>query len=194
MMHDQDHHRNQFVLSIMSRDRVGIVYEIAHALADLDGDIANIRQSVLSGYFTMILLAAFPDDVDQRAIERKLAEVDARSDTAIESVAVPVSDAHLNEPPDGPPPENSYVLTASGPDRIGFVATVADFCRQHAINILDLSTTVNDGQYVMILLVDLSRSGPVAAVRADLADLAAAEGLTVVLQHHDIFRATNEVA
>ena len=193
-MTNLSHHRNQFVLSIMSRDRVGIVYEISRALTDLNGDIANIRQSVLSGYFTMILLATFPEDVDQRAIERKLAEVDARSETAIESVAVPVLDAHRHEPPDGPPPENSYVLTASGPDRIGFVATVADFCRQQAINILDLSTTVNDGQYVMILLVDLSRSGPVVEVRAALATLAKAEGLTIVLQHHDIFRATNEVA
>ena len=78
---------NQFVISIMSRDRVGIVYEISKAISELDGNIADIRQSVLCGYFTMILLASFPDAVNQRAIERKLAEVDANSETLIEQIA-----------------------------------------------------------------------------------------------------------
>ena len=184
--------RNQFVISIMSRDRVGIVYEVSQALADLEADIADIRQSVLSEYFTMILLASFPQGVNKRAIERKLAEVDAQSDTAIESVLVQV-------PESGPVhnrgvPDNSYVLTASGPDRIGFVATVASFCREQAINILDLSTTVNDGQYVMILLVDLSRCASIVGVRAALQNFAATTGLTVVLQHNDIFRATHDIS
>jgi predicted amino acid-binding ACT domain protein len=77
---------NEYVVSIMSRDRIGILYEISSAIADLRGNIADIRQSVQCGYFTMILLAAFPAGVSQRDIERKLAEVDARSETPIDAV------------------------------------------------------------------------------------------------------------
>ena len=55
-----------FFLSISSRDRIGIVYQVSSAISELGGDIADLRQSVLRGHFTMILLASFPDTVTQR--------------------------------------------------------------------------------------------------------------------------------
>ncbi len=181
----------QFVISIMSRDRVGIVYEVSKAISELNGNIADIRQSVLCGYFTMILLAAFPPKVTRRAIERKLADIDAHSDTAIEAMVEKVKGP---APASAAPfPENAYVLTATGADRIGFVATVTSFCVRHNINILDLSTTVSDGAYVMILVIDLSACPSIGEVRRDLQQFAEAAGLKVVLQHHHIFRAVNEI-
>ena len=183
--------QEEFVISIMSRDRVGIVNEIASAISSMGGNIADIRQSVLCGYFTMILLAAFPSGVTQRDIHRKLAEVDARSETAIEAVVVKAE--HGKESCSAPFPENAYVLTATGTDQIGFVATLTSFCVRHEINILDLSTTVSDGAYVMILIIDLTRSASIAQVRQDLKQFASETGLKVVLQHHHIFRAVNEI-
>jgi glycine cleavage system transcriptional repressor len=181
----------QFVISIMSRDRVGIIYEVSKAISELQGNIADVRQSVLCGYFTMILLAAFPADITQRAIQRKLAEVDAHSDTAIDAM---VEKVEGTLPASAPLyPENVYVLTATGTDQIGFVATVTSFCAQHSINILDLSTTVSDGAYVMILVIDLKHSAPIHAVRRDLQQFSNSSGFKVVLQHYDIFRAVNEI-
>jgi glycine cleavage system transcriptional repressor len=180
-----------FVISIMSRDRVGIVYEISKAISDLGGNIADIRQSVLCGYFTMILLASFPASVTQRDIERKLAEVDARSETALDAAVKKVEASALSAC--APYPANAYVLTATGADQIGFVATVASFCVSHQINILDLSTTTSAGDYVMILVVDLERCPSIAQVRAELQEFAARTGLKVVLQHYNIFKAVNEI-
>jgi glycine cleavage system transcriptional repressor len=181
----------QFVISIMSRDRVGIIYEVSKALSELDGNIADVRQSVLCGYFTMILLASFPSRVKKRAVERKLAEVDANSETVIESAvkqveeSIPVSSS--------PTPENAYVLTATGVDRVGIVAQVSHFCVVHDINILYLSTTISDGAYVMILVLDLDRCDSISEVRGDLQELAEETGLKLVLQHYDIFRAVSEI-
>jgi predicted amino acid-binding ACT domain protein len=91
-------------------------------------------------------------------------------------------------------PENRYVLTASGADQIGFVASVAGFCVKHRINILDLSTTLSHGEFVMMLEVDLSRCANISAVREALADFGKQHDLRVVLQHHDIFKAVNEIS
>jgi glycine cleavage system transcriptional repressor len=183
--------QEQYVVSIMSRDRVGIVHEISGAICDLGGNIADIRQSVLCGYFTMILLASFPPSVSQRAIERKLSEVDARSDTAIDAAVKKVEEY---TPPTNPSNlETAYVLTATGKDRIGFVATVSDFCVRHNINILDLSTTIIDGDYVMILIIDLNCCTSISDMRSDLVKFSQDTGLKVVLQHYDIFRAMNEI-
>ena len=183
--------QQEFVISIMSRDRIGIVHEVSKAISELSGNIADIRQSVLCGYFTMILLAAFPAHITQRDIERKLAEVDARSETAIDAA---VKKAEVTaSPASAAARENAYVLTATGADQVGFVATLTAFCVQHNINILDLSTTTSGSDYIMILLVDLQCCTSISEVRSDLQRFAQHNNLRIVLQHYDIFRAVNEI-
>ena len=180
----------EYIISITSRDRIGIVYDISSAISALNGNITDSRQSVMCGYYTMIFRAAFPAKVSRRDIERKLAEVDARSETAINAV-VHAIDMPLLPAAD---PENHYVLTATGPDHIGFVATVASFCVEHRINIMDLSTTLSDGEFVMILVVDLGCCPSIRDLRQSLAAFAAEKELKMVLQHHDIFKAVNEIS
>lgn len=183
--------QQQFVVSIMSQDRVGIVHEVSEAISELNGNIADIRQSVLSGFFTMILLASFPEPITQRSIEKKLAEVNARSDTAID---IAIKQVDSNQPVTTQPnPENIYVLTASGTDKIGFVATVTSFCVKHQINILDLSTTTSEDAYLMVLMIDINHLMSISQIRADLHQFSQDTGLNVVLQHYDIFRAVNEI-
>lgn len=182
--------REQFVISIMSRDRVGIIYEISKALSELGGNIADVRQSVLCGYFTMILLVSFPLKVTKRAVERKLAEVDANSETVIESAVKQVENITLASSSN---PENAYVLTVTGVDQVGIVAQVTYLCVQHNVNILYLSTTVSDGAYVMILVLDMDHCDSISKIRNNLQELAQETNLKLVLQHYDIFRAINEI-
>jgi predicted amino acid-binding ACT domain protein len=184
--------QHSYVISIMSRDRVGIVHEVSRALSEINGNIADIRQSVLCGYFTMILLASFPEKVTSRDVERKLAEIDARSDTAIDVMVKQVVEDFVPFRPSIP--ENAYVLTATGPDKVGFVATVSSFCVKHNINILDLSTTAHDGIYMMILVIDISQCTSIGDVRRNLQEFSQQTGLNMVLQHYDIFKAVNDIA
>jgi len=182
--------RSQFVITVMSQDRVGIVAQVSSAISGMEGDIADLRQSVLRGYFTMILIASFPEAMTAEHVRERLADLNTGETPELEITAKPVEDVPAE---DAVPLDNAYVLTASGEDRIGFVAAVSSFCAQHEINILDLSTAVDDELYIMILLVDLSRCGDVGAIRCQLDRFAQETGLNTVLQHHDIFRATNEV-
>ena len=183
--------QHSYVISIMSRDRVGIVHDVSQALSELNGNIADIRQSVLCGYFTMIFLVSFPVAVTVRDVERKLAEIDACSDTAIDVMVKQVEEGIPSFRPSIP--ENAYVLTATGADQVGFVATVTSFCVKHNINILDLSTTAHDGIYVMILVIDVSHCTSISDVRRDLLQFSQQTGLNMVLQHYDIFKAVNEI-
>jgi predicted amino acid-binding ACT domain protein len=183
--------RELFVISIISRDRIGIIYDVTQAISELEGNIADVRQSVLCGYFTMILLASFPPEVTQRSIERKLAEADSHSESAIEAV-VRKADEHALASA-ASTPENAYVLTATGHDRVGFVALMTSFCVRHNINILDLSTTVSDEAYVMVLVIDLNHCASIVDVRQDLQRFSQENGIKAVLQHYDIFRALHEI-
>ena len=181
-----------FMISVLSRDRVGIVHEVARALSELGGDIADLRQSVLRGYFTMILQVACPPGTTADDLQRQLVGAGERGGGPLQvCVAVLEGEAPAKTEADL---ANAYVLTASGHDRIGFVAEVTRLCAENGVNILDLSTAVGDGSYTMILLVDLSGADSVEALRQVLARFRRETGMTVDLQHYDLFKATNEVS
>ncbi len=181
-------HRKEYIITITALDRVGIIHDVARAVSDMQGDLADMRQQVLRGYFSMILYVSFPSDVKTNEIKHHLSQLDSTGEAlevSIKDVDQCVSDTVTDA--------SNYVLTAAGKDRIGFVATVTQFCKEHAINILDLTTTVSDGRYIMILFVDLSNCSSINALRQSLDQFAAATDLSMVLQHNDIFKATNEI-
>jgi predicted amino acid-binding ACT domain protein len=182
----------QFIITILSRDRVGIIAEVSSAISALEGDIADLRESVLRGYLTMIFLATFPEAQTAESLQQVLQAINHQDAASPLDIVIRPADDAL-PPEQSSIPSDAYVLTATGSDQIGFVAAVSGFCARSGINILDLSTAVSDGAYTMILLVDLSQCCEVAEVRRQLQDFGRESGLSLVLQHYAIFKATNEI-
>ena len=50
----------KYIISVTAADRVGIVYSVTGALLDLGGNILELSQTVMRGYFTIILEVEFP--------------------------------------------------------------------------------------------------------------------------------------
>jgi glycine cleavage system transcriptional repressor len=177
----------------MSRDRVGIVSDVSSRIAGLGGDIADLSQTTLRGFFTLILLATFPEEVTLAALR---AELDGIRDEPGADPDLAVIVRELTEHP-GPEPvapsDEEYVLAVRGPDRVGLLADVTRICKEHQLNILDLSTRKSDGQYVTLLHVDTSRAQPLEGLRHALETAGAQRGFAFTLQHNDVFRATNEI-
>jgi glycine cleavage system transcriptional repressor len=180
-----------YAISVMSKDRIGIIANISEKIKEFGGDIADIRQSVLCGYFTMILIVSFPNGLEKELLEEKINEIYDSSNETLEITIKPVLGEILI--PSNSFPENTYVLTVTGKDQIGFVASVTRFCSEKKINILDLSTTRKQDQYIMILFIDLSQSNGIDNLRKDLKIFSQATKFEVVLQHYNIFRAVNEI-
>ncbi len=180
---------NHYIVSVMSEDRPGIIADITGAVYELGGDLAELNQSILRGYLTMIMIASFDDTVTAADVRARIAAIDSptRFDTIIRAIASP--DSRLTNSP----PEETYIMTAQGQNKKGLVHGISSFCYRHNINILDLATTRTADTYTMILQLDLSRVASLAAVRSALDEAAAQSGLQVVMQHHDLFKVTNEI-
>jgi glycine cleavage system transcriptional repressor len=178
-----------YVISVMARDRVGIIADVATAIQALEGNLADMSQTVLRGYFTMILIASFPDSVGPDGIRAALGAAQGESTFQI-GIAGPGEDLPVESPLAR---DNQYVLTAVGPDRTGLVAAVSGYLREKSINIADLSTTVDKGVYTMMMLVELPVGADVARIKHGLQIAMEEVALNVELQHHAIFRMTNEI-
>ena len=86
------------------------------------------------------------------------------------------------------------VVTVTGSDKRGIIAKVSAFLFEHNINIEDVSQTILGDQFAMIMMVDMSESREAFdSVSAALAQLGEKIGVTVRLQHADIFDAMHNV-
>jgi ACT domain-containing protein len=86
------------------------------------------------------------------------------------------------------------VLTVIGKDRIGIIAAVSNILADSNINILDISQTIMQGFFTMIMLVDISQMSLNFSEISDRLDRKGQElGLSIRLQHEDIFNAMHRI-
>ena len=179
----------QIIVSVMSKDRPGIIADVTGAIFELKGDLADLNQSILFGYLTMILVANFENEVSPEDISEKIRNI--QSTTTLDVVAreldSPLDTAHY------PLPQKTYIVTAQGKNKRGLVHGISSFCYRHNINIMDLATTRTDDRYTMILQIDLSAVASIAMVRKELHEYGEETGLHIVMQHHQLFQVTNEI-
>ncbi|MCL5057250.1 MAG: ACT domain-containing protein [Actinobacteria bacterium] len=86
------------------------------------------------------------------------------------------------------------VITVIGKDRVGIIAGVSTILAGCNVNILDLSQTIMQDVFTMIMLVDISRSSVSFAGLSDSLDAKGRElELSVRIQHEDIFSSMHRI-
>ncbi len=66
---------NEFVLTMTAANRAGILSAVTRAMSDLDGDLRELSQTVVRGYFTMIFSAEFPDDLTEDVVREHVEDM-----------------------------------------------------------------------------------------------------------------------
>ena len=86
------------------------------------------------------------------------------------------------------------IVTVVGKDRIGIIANVCTLLANYQVNILDISQTVMQGYFTMMMAVDTSKSEIPFAELAKKLDAKGEEmGMSIRLQREDIFEAMHRV-
>ena len=86
------------------------------------------------------------------------------------------------------------VMTVTGKDRTGIIAKVSAFLTERQANIEDISQTVMDEYFAMIMLVDVSKvEKEFSAFAAECNELGTQIGMAIYMQHEDIFKAMHNV-
>ena len=86
------------------------------------------------------------------------------------------------------------VVTVVGKDKVGIIAGVCVELANYNVNILDISQTVMQGYFTMMMVVDVSGSKmPLAQMAQELEEKGKEMGLSIRLQREDIFEAMHRV-
>jgi glycine cleavage system transcriptional repressor len=188
-----------YVISVMFKDRVGIVSDVATAIHHLNGNLEDVSQTVLRGYFTMIVMADFPENVDEAAIRNAFSETKGLTGAQIGVLKAdpetPASFPVINTEESEREQENSnlYVLTASGPDQPGLVKAFSGYLRERNINIVDLSTVIARGEYTMVWMLSIPAGTEISKLKKSLELSLGHLNMKIGLRHQAIFTQTNEI-
>ena len=86
------------------------------------------------------------------------------------------------------------IVTVIGKDHVGIIADVTALLAQYGVNVLDISQTVLQEYFTMIMLVDASQcTVPFADLARTLDEAGAQRDLQIRAQREDIFNAMHRI-
>ena len=86
------------------------------------------------------------------------------------------------------------IVTVVGKDQVGIIAAVCVKLAEYNVNVLDISQTVMQGYFTMMMVVDVSAcSVPLAELVVLMEGMGKERGLSIRLQREDIFEAMHRI-
>ena len=86
------------------------------------------------------------------------------------------------------------IVTVVGKDTVGIIAKVCTYIAESKINILDISQTIVQGYFNMIIVADISSSSKSNAEMAkELEKVGEEIGVVIHCQHEDIFNMMHRI-
>ena len=86
------------------------------------------------------------------------------------------------------------IVTVVGKDQVGIIAGVCTKLAEYSANVLDISQTVMEGYFTMMMVIDVSACNvPLAQLCTDMEELGKSRALSIRVQREDIFEAMHRI-
>ncbi|HII4524442.1 TPA: ACT domain-containing protein [Clostridium perfringens] len=86
------------------------------------------------------------------------------------------------------------VITVVGKDKVGIIHGVSGILNDNNVNILNISQTIMDGYFTMIMLTDISNSTKdISSLKEIFKEFSLKNSLDIPVQHEDIFNSMHRI-
>ena len=86
------------------------------------------------------------------------------------------------------------IVTVVGKDRVGIIANVCTALANFNVNVLDISQTVMQGYFTMMMATEVSQcTVPLAMLAEEMEKIGKDMGLSIRVQREDIFEAMHRI-
>jgi ACT domain-containing protein len=86
------------------------------------------------------------------------------------------------------------VITVVGKDKIGIIAGTTNVLSEYGVNILDISQTILQDYFTMVMVVDLKEMKiDFESLKDNIDKKGQALGVSIKIQHEDIFNAMHQI-
>ncbi|WP_321493070.1 ACT domain-containing protein [uncultured Desulfobacter sp.] len=182
---------NKMIISVLAKDRPGIIASVTADLCDLGCNLKNVNQMILQNQFAGFFVVQAPEGVSCETISRELTLKE-------EDQGLTIHVRSLEEEPQEPVAETEiFLITTSGPDQKGLVAQLSAIIASFGANIVNLKAVFmggsNPNENVMSYQVLITKQIDAPAMFAALREKARELNLDIRIQHKNIFDVTNKI-
>ena len=86
------------------------------------------------------------------------------------------------------------VITVVGKDTVGILAKVAGECAEYNVNVLEVSQTILQDMFCMMMIVDIDKlSIPFAQFTDKMTEVGNSIGMSIRAMHEDIFNSMHRI-
>jgi ACT domain-containing protein len=86
------------------------------------------------------------------------------------------------------------IITVVGSDKVGIIARVSAFLAERNVNIEDISQTILSGNFVMMMMADLSSSAEdLENIKRELNEMGNSMNVSISLMHEKVFSAMHRI-
>ena len=86
------------------------------------------------------------------------------------------------------------IITVVGEDQVGIIAKVCTYLAEDKLNILDISQTIIQGYFNMMMIIELQNSSKdFGVICEELENLGKEIGVNIKLQHENIFNKMHRI-
>ena len=182
----------KFIISVIGKDRPGIIASITRVLFDQDLNIEDVSQTILQNQFSGIFIASGPDTTSYKELKKHLKN--SSSDLDLHYYVRDMGSNGIEWTTCACDP---FVITTRGPDRKGLVAQITAILASFNVNVTQLQAVfrggAEPGKNVMIYEVDIPNDVDLGKLRTSLNEKAKVLKLEINLQHKNIFEAINRI-
>ena len=86
------------------------------------------------------------------------------------------------------------IITVVGQDTVGILASVSQICAAHNANILEVTQSVLQEMFVMVMLVNIDHlSGSINGLAQSMNEMGEEKNLKIHVMHEDIFHSMHRI-
>ena len=161
-------------VSVLGKDRPGIVSSITETLFKTGCNIEDSSMVLIRNEFAMILIV---EVLSKRSLPllKKLLQQTAKK----LKLSVLVRNISLKEERTGSLKGRQFMVSVYGADKPGIVYKISSFLSEKHINITDVQTAKKAKTYIMFLEIDIPRCVSAANVKSSLTKLALSMGINI---------------
>lgn len=176
---------NKFVLSVIGRDKPGILARISTILFTYGCNIEDVSQTILQTEFASIFIVSNPTAHSLETIRQSLDT--ALADMELSAHLRPMTALRTEDTLQAQP----FVITTKGVDKPGVISIVTTAIAALECNVVNFRAIITDEagveEMIMIFEVEVPQHVDHRSLRRSMGKVCADIGLDVSVQHRDIF-------
>ena len=183
---------NKYIVTVLGKDRPGIIDLITNMLFTLDCNLENVNQMILQEQFAGFFIVEAPLNLDFESFYKTFKEQTLHSDLTIHIDTVK-NNGTLKKNMEG----ETFLITTIGPDQKGLVAKFSKIMARYNVNIENLRAVFKGGDdpktnimsYQIHITPDIYSKELFDSLRLKAGEL----DLDIRIQHKNIFDAINKI-